>query len=59
MTDLEARPAQEQWPGLQAVMAMETMRTAHKQAPVTSAYRFHLASVVRSATAFVAMIRQH
>jgi len=32
---------------------------AHKQAPVTSDYRFYLASVVRSATAFVTMIRQY
>ena len=32
---------------------------AHQHAPVTSAYRFSLASLVRSATAFVTMIRQH
>ena len=59
MTDLGALPALEQWPGLQAALAVETMRMAHKQAPVTSDYRFYLSSVVRSATAFVAMIRQH
>jgi predicted transposase YbfD/YdcC len=59
MTDLESLPALEKWPGLQAVMAVETIRMAHKQAPVTSDYRFSLASLVRSATAFVTMIRQH
>ena len=59
MTDLAALPALDKWPGLQAVLAVETIRTAHKQAPVTRAYRFYLASLVRSATAFVTMIRQH
>jgi predicted transposase YbfD/YdcC len=59
MTDLESLPALEKWPGLQAVIAVETIRMAHKQAPVTSDYRFYLASLVRSATAFVTMIRQH
>jgi predicted transposase YbfD/YdcC len=59
MTDLEALPVLEKWPGLQAVIAVETIRMAHKQAPVTSDYRFYLASLVRSATAFVTMIRQH
>jgi len=59
MTDLESLPALEKWPGLQAVIAVETIRMAHKQAPVTSDYRFYLASLMRSATAFVTMIRQH
>jgi predicted transposase YbfD/YdcC len=59
MTDLESLPALEKWPGLQAVIAVETIRMAHKQAPVTSDYRFYLASLRRSATAFVTMIRQH
>jgi predicted transposase YbfD/YdcC len=59
MTDLESLPALEKWPGLQAVIAVETIRMAHKQAPVTSDYRFYLASLVRSATTFVTMIRQH
>jgi predicted transposase YbfD/YdcC len=59
MTDLRALPALAKWPGLQAVIAVETIRMAHKQAPVTSDYRFYLASVVRSATTFVTMIRQH
>src|SRR5262249_7691131 len=59
MTDLEALPALEQWPGLQAVIAVEAIRTAYQHAPVTSAYRFYLSSLVRSATTFAAMIRQH
>src|SRR5262249_32308327 len=50
MTGLGALPALEQWPGLQAVIAVEAIRTAHKQAPVTSDYRFYLASLVRAAT---------
>ena len=59
MTDMETLPAPKKWPGLQAVIAVETIRMAHTQAPVTSEYRFYLASLVRSATAFVTMIRQH
>jgi len=59
MTDMQALPALAKWPGLQAVIAVETIRMAHTQAPVTSDYRFYLASLVRSATAFVTMIRQH
>jgi predicted transposase YbfD/YdcC len=59
MTDLETLPALKKWPGLQAVIAVETIRMAHKQAPVTSDYRFYLSSLPRSATAFVTMIRHH
>ena len=59
MTDLEPLPALAQWPGLQSVIAVETIRTAHQHAPVTSDYRFYIASLARSATAFVTMIRQH
>jgi predicted transposase YbfD/YdcC len=59
MTDLTALPELTKWPGLQAVIAVETMRMAHQHAPVTSDYRFYLASLVRSATAFVTMMRQH
>jgi predicted transposase YbfD/YdcC len=59
MTDLKSLPALEKWPGLQAVIAVETIRMAHKQAPVTSDYHFYLSSMVRSATAFVTMIRRH
>jgi hypothetical protein len=32
---------------------------AHQHAPGTSDYRFYISSLARSATAFVAMIRQH
>jgi predicted transposase YbfD/YdcC len=59
MKDLEALPALKKWPGLQAVIAVETIRMAHKQTPVTSAYRFYLSSLTRSATTFVTLIRQH
>jgi predicted transposase YbfD/YdcC len=59
MTDLEPLPGLAKWPGLQSVIAVETMRTAHQHAPVTSDYRFYLSSLGRSATAFVTMIRQH
>jgi hypothetical protein len=55
----EYLPALAQWPGLQSVIAVETIRTAHQHAPVTSDYRFYLSSLERSATAFVTMIRQH
>ena len=59
MTDLAALPALAKWPGLNAVIAVETIRTAHRHAPVTSDYRFYLASLVQSADAFITMIRQH
>jgi predicted transposase YbfD/YdcC len=59
MTDLEALSALKKWPGLQAVIAVETIRMAHKQASVTRDYRFYLSSLKRSATACVTMIRQH
>jgi predicted transposase YbfD/YdcC len=59
LTDLTARPERAQWPDLHAVMAVETMRTAPQEAPVTSDYRCYLSSLVRSADAFVTMIRQH
>jgi len=59
MTDLETLPALEQWPSLQAVIAVEAIRMSYQHAPVTSDYRFSLASLVRSATAFVTMMRQH
>jgi predicted transposase YbfD/YdcC len=41
------------------VIVVETIRMAHQQAPVTSDYRVYISSLVRSATAFVTMIRQH
>jgi len=58
-TDLTALPALAKWPGLQSVIAVETIRMAHQHALVTSDYRFSISSLARSATAFVAMIRQH
>src|SRR5918911_2653392 len=59
ITDLTALPELTKWPGLQTVIVVETIRMAHPQAPVTSDYRFYISSLGRSATAFVAMIRQH
>ena len=59
MTDVVSLPGLEKWPGLQTVIAVETIRMAHKQAPVTRDYRFDLSSLRRSADTFVRMIRQH
>jgi predicted transposase YbfD/YdcC len=59
ITDLAALPELAKWPGLQSVIAVATIRMAHQHAPVTSDYRFYISSLARSATAFVAMIRQH
>jgi predicted transposase YbfD/YdcC len=59
ITDLKALPALAKWPGLQSVIAVETIRMAHQHAPVTSDYRFYISSLARSATTFVVMIRQH
>jgi len=59
ITDLAALPELAKWPGLQSVIVVETIRMAHQHAPVTSDYRFYISSLARSATAFVAMIRQH
>jgi predicted transposase YbfD/YdcC len=59
ITDLVPLPELAKWPGLQAVIAVETIRTAHQHAPVTSDYRFYISSLVRSAETFATMIRQH
>jgi predicted transposase YbfD/YdcC len=59
MTDLTPLPALEKWPGLQTVIAVETIRTAHQHASVTSDSRFYLSSLVRSGGIFATMIRQH
>jgi predicted transposase YbfD/YdcC len=59
ITGLTGLPQLAKWPGLQAVIAVETIRMAHKHAPVTSDYRFYLSSLGRSATTFVTLIRQH
>jgi predicted transposase YbfD/YdcC len=59
LTDLEPRPALAQGPARQAVSAVETMRTTHQDAPVTSDSRGSLAPLVRSAPVGVTRMRQH
>jgi predicted transposase YbfD/YdcC len=59
ITDMAPLPELAPWPGLQAVMVVDTIRMAHQQAPVTRDYRVDISSLVRSATAFATMIRQH
>jgi predicted transposase YbfD/YdcC len=59
ITDLKSIPQLAQWPDLQAAVVIETIRAAYAGATVTSDYRIYISSVVRSATAFVTMIRQH
>ena len=57
--DLPCLPALAKWPGLQSVIVVETIRAAYAGAAVTSDYRIYISSLVRSATAFGTMIRQH
>jgi predicted transposase YbfD/YdcC len=59
ITDLAALPELGKWPDLQAVIGVEMIRMAHQQAPVTSDDRLYISSLVRSAIAFVTMMRQH
>ena len=59
ITDLTPLPQLEKWPDLQAAIVVETIRAAYAGATVTSDYRIYISSFVRSATAFVTMIRQH
>ena len=59
ITDLVAIPELTKWPDLQAVIVVETIRAAYPGAPITSDYRVYISSLIRSATAFVTMIRQH
>ena len=59
ITDLGGLPELAKWPDLQAVIVVETMRAAYPGALITSDYRVYIASLIRSATAFVTMIRQH
>lgn len=59
MTELASLPALAKWPGLHSVIAVESMRTAHREAPVTSDYRVYISSLNRSADAWATMIRQH
>ena len=49
----------EKWAGLRSMVAVETIRTAHCHAHVTSDYRFYLSSLTRPAADFAALIRQH
>ena len=59
ITDLATLPELGKWPDLQAVIGVEMIRMAHQQAPVTSDDCFYISSLVRSAIAFVTMMRQH
>jgi predicted transposase YbfD/YdcC len=59
LTDLTTLPELSKWPDLQAVIVVETIRAAYPSAPITSDYRVYISSLIRSATVFVAMIRQH
>jgi predicted transposase YbfD/YdcC len=59
MADLPALPVLAKWPDLHSVIAVETIRMAPPQAPVTSDYRFYISSLRRSAEMFATMIRQH
>ena len=59
ITDLTALPELGKWPDLQAVIVVETIRAAYQGAAVTSDYRIYISSLIRSATVFVTMIRQH
>lgn len=53
-----ALPALAQWPLRRTVMVGATMRTAHAHVPTTSHDRLFLASLSRSATGVMTMIRQ-
>ena len=59
ITDLKPIPELAKWPDLQSVIVVETIRAAYPGAAITSEYRIYIASLIRSATAFVTMIRQH
>jgi predicted transposase YbfD/YdcC len=59
ITELAALPELIKWPDLQAVIVVETIRAASPGAPITSDYRIYISSLIRSATVFVMMIRQH
>jgi predicted transposase YbfD/YdcC len=59
ITDLTSLPELTKWPDLQAVIVVETIRAAYPGAPITSDYRVYISSLIRSATVFVTMIRQH
>jgi hypothetical protein len=58
MTAVASLPALEQGPGLQAVLAVATIRLAHTQAPVPRDDRFSLARLGRPAAVLAGMLRQ-
>ena len=59
ITDLKPILELAKWPDLQSVIVVETIRAAYPGAVITSDYRIYISSLIRSATAFVTMIRQH
>jgi predicted transposase YbfD/YdcC len=59
ITDLKPIPELAKWPDLPSVIVVETIRAAYPGAVITSDYRIYISSLIRSATAFVTMIRQH
>jgi predicted transposase YbfD/YdcC len=59
ITDLTALPELARWPDRHSVIVVETIRAAYQGAAVPSDYRIYIASLIRSATVFVTMIRQH
>ena len=59
LRDLGGIAELEKWPGVNSIIAVETIRTAHARAKVTSNYRFYLSSLTRCAADFAALIRQH
>jgi predicted transposase YbfD/YdcC len=59
ITDLKPIPELAKWPDLPSVIGVETIRAAYPGAVITSDYRIYISSLIRSATAFVTMIRQH
>ena len=52
LDDLSGIPELDKWDGLNSIVAVETIRTAHRHAKVTSDYRFYLSSLARSAADF-------
>ncbi len=59
LRDLGGIAELEKWPGVNSIIAVETIRAAHGRAKVTSNYRFYLSSLTRCAADFAALIRQH
>ena len=59
LRDLGGIAELDKWPGVNSILAVETIRAAHDRAQVTSDYRFFLSSLSRTAAEFAALIRQH